>query len=159
MLLDQNKWIYSLILSLKYYEEIHSKVNHRLVANTYQTIIWVFDKEWKMDWLHSKMFGLVDIDAISCKKVQIKIRNIHTKNNWHNHVPISHSLQNPFSPFMRISIHHFRVHNNFNNAVFVLWDPIMRTHDLTRSLKIIFHTMIEDLNDKLYYVEADFAKS
>ena len=96
MLLDQNKWIYSLILSLKYYEEIHSKVNHRLVANTYQTIIWVFDKEWKMDWLHSKMFGLVDIDAISCKKVQIKIRNIHTKNNWHNHVPISHSLQNPF---------------------------------------------------------------
>ena len=35
----------------------------------------------------------------------------------------------------------------------------MRTHDLTRSLKIIFHTMIEDLNDKLYYVETDFAKS
>ena len=35
----------------------------------------------------------------------------------------------------------------------------MGTHDLTRSLKIIFHTMIEDLSDKLYYVETDFAKS
>ena len=70
--------------------------------------------------LIQKMLGHVDIDAASCKKAQIKIRNIQTKNNWHDHVPISHSLQNPFSPFIRISIHHFRVHNNFNNAVFVL---------------------------------------
>ena len=70
--------------------------------------------------LIQKMLGHVDIDAASCKKAQIKIRNIQTKNNWHDHVPISHSLQNPFSPFIRISIHHFRVYNNFNNAVFVL---------------------------------------
>ena len=104
------------------------------------------------------MLGHVDIDAASCKKAQIKIRNIQTKNNWHDHVPISHSLQNPFSPFIRISIHHFRVYNNFNNAVFVLWDPIMGTHDLTRSLKIIFCTMIEDLNDKMYYVETNSAR-
>ena len=93
------------------------------------------------------------------QKTQTKIRNIQTKNNWHDHVPISHSLQNPFSPFIRVSIHHFRVYNNFNNAVFVLRDPIMGTHDLTRSLKIIFYTMIEDLNDKIYYVEADFVSS
>ena len=92
-------------------------------------------------------------------KTEIKIRNIQTKNNWHDHVPISHSLQNPFSPFIWVSIHHFRVYNNFNNAVFVLRDPIMGTHDLTRSLKIIFYTMIEDLNDKIYYVEADFVSS
>ena len=79
-----------------------SSLTYKNVDNIWNIITWMkrscftYLKEWKMDWLHSKMFGLVDIDAISCKKVQIKIRNIHTKNNWHNHVPISHSLQNPF---------------------------------------------------------------